>query len=77
MEITTAPKKKSTGLRIIAYVLIFLTVIMSLVGLRNILGAASSENDLSRQIGIMISSLIFPVLFGFLARYCWGKSQGS
>lgn len=74
MESPTPPNKPSTGLRVTGSILLLLTIIMSLVALRNIFMAIASSGSFSRIAGIVIGSLIFPILFGYLTYYCFKKA---
>lgn len=50
---------------------------MAIVALRDIIAIMNSPDSVSRSIGGVIGVLIFPILFGLLARYCLRKGKGA
>lgn len=67
-------KKRHTGWRILGYACVALTVLLVFVALMNLAGA---DGDFAENVGRMIGSIFPPVVVGYLARYCFRRSNGK
>jgi hypothetical protein len=73
-----APKEtknqRHTGWRVTGYILVALTVLLSIGALRN-LATSNAGVDMAGNFGRIVGTIGFPVAIGFLARYCLRKSR--
>jgi hypothetical protein len=67
-------KKGRTGWRILGYVLVALTVLLSIGAIVN-LASGFNSSDIAENIGKVIGAVLFPVACGYLARYSLRKSR--
>ncbi|MXQ55691.1 hypothetical protein [Shimazuella alba] len=67
-------KKGHMGWRILGYVLVVLTVLLSIGAIVN-LASGFNSSDIAESIGKVIGAVLFPVACGYLARYSLRKSR--